>query len=284
MIATLQRLPKSTILLTLTIPWNQVKTAYDETIQELAQEIQIKGFRKGKAPKKLVLKAAGRDKVYGRTIQKILPQLYAQAVKEHGLNPIVTPKVEVIKIEEGKDWIFQATTAEKPEIDLGNYQEKIRQAKKPKASIWLPGQANEPKKKEETRESRTTRVLAALLESAKIEIPDILLENEVNKRLAQTLDEIKKLGLTLESYLASVQKTPESLREESQKQAERALKLEFILEEVAEKENITVEEDDIRQFLQKVGEDKTRKALEKDRYFLAHLLRRQKTIDKLLSL
>ena len=105
-----------------------------------------------------------------------------------------------------------------------------------------------------------------------MEISDLLIENETNRLLAQTLNEVKRLGLTLEAYLNSVGKTPESLRQETAKQAEETLKIEFALAEIAEKEKISVEPQEIDAFIQKSGNEKAKKALEGQRYYLASIL------------
>jgi len=84
--------------------------------------------------------------------------------------------------------------------------------------------------------------------------------------------------------LSSVGKTPEILRKEYQKQAEKTLKLEFILAEVAERESISIEPQEIDDFIKKAPDEKTKKALEGRRYYLASALRKQKTLDHLLSL
>ena len=51
MITALTRLPKSTVELTITIPWADIKSEYDRAIIDLGKELELPGFRKGKAPK-----------------------------------------------------------------------------------------------------------------------------------------------------------------------------------------------------------------------------------------
>lgn len=279
-----QRLPKSTVVLTLNIPWNEVKKTYDRIIKEAIKEIEVKGFRKGKAPKKLAEKQLDKGKITQEVLNQILPQAYGQALKEHDLKPITAPKIEAQEIGENKDWVFKITVAEKPKIDLGDYKEEIRKAKKPTPKIWTPKEKGKSDKDEDKKESPLAKALATLLKTARVEISDLLVENETSRLLAQILEEIKKLGLTLDSYLSSVGKTPEILREEHQKRAEETLKLEFILAEIAEKEGISVEPSEIDEFIKKAPDEKTKKALEDQKYYLASVLRKQKTLDHLLSL
>lgn len=280
-----QRLPKSTAVLTLTIPREEVKKTYDRVIRKAIEEVEVKGFRKGKAPKKLAEKQLDRAKVTQVVLNQILPSAYTQALKEHDLKPITAPKIEAEEAEEDKDWVFKITVAEKPKIKLEQYKEEIKKTKKVTPKVWTPGEKDEGKDKEkEPKEPPLRKVFEVLLKTVKIEIPDLLIENETNRLLAQTLDEVKRLGLALETYLSSVGKTPEGLRQETQKQAEETLRLEFILAEIAEQENVSVEPKEIDAFVQKTKDEKAKKALESQRYYLASLLRKQKTLNFLSSL
>jgi FKBP-type peptidyl-prolyl cis-trans isomerase (trigger factor) len=278
-----QRLPKSTIVLTLTIPWDKVRETYDNIVTELAKEVKLPGFRKGKAPRKRAEGKLDKAKVRQEVISQLLPAAYTKAIKEHSLNPIVPPKVEIVKMEEGHDWVFKAETAEKPEVRLGNYKREIRKVKEPGTKIWTP-QSKEETKKTKNKPNILGEVLDALDQSCQVELPELLVTSEVNRMLAQNLDDIKKMGLTLDSYLTATGKTAENLREEYRKQATKTLKLEFVLAEIAERENIVVEDKEVEEFVKKAPDEKTRKALSGQRYYLASLLRKQKTLDKLLNL
>jgi FKBP-type peptidyl-prolyl cis-trans isomerase (trigger factor) len=278
-----QHLPKSTVVLTLTIPWSEVKKIYESIVDEAVKKIEVSGFRKGKAPKKLATKKLDKTKVRQEVIGQVLPAAYAEAVREHSLKPIITPKVEIVKIDEENDWVFKATTAEKPTVNLGDYKTKVKKARVPETKIWTPKSKEKPKK-EEKKPNTLSRVLDVLDKTCEVELPELLLENEVNRMLAQTLDEIKKLGITLDSYLVSTGKTIETLKKEYRDQARKTLKLEFILAEIAEKEKIVVGNQEIEEFVKKAPDEKTRKSLSGQKYYLASLLRKQKTLDHLLSL
>ena len=99
----------------------------------------------------------------------------------------------------------------------------------------------------------------------------------MERLLAQTLDDIKKLGLTLDQYLSSTNKTPEILRDEYKRKAENDIKLEFALQKIAETEQITVETGEINEAIQKAKDENERKHLENNRYMLSSILRNQKS-------
>ena len=102
--------------------------------------------------------------------------------------------------------------------------------------------------------------------------------------MSQTLEDVKKLGLTLDQYLSSTGKNPQILREEYRKKAENDIKLEFTLLKIAEEEKIVVEEKEIEEAIKASKSDDERKNLEANRYLLASILRQQKTLDFLKNL
>ena len=122
------------------------------------------------------------------------------------------------------------------------------------------------------------------MEAVNITIPEILVDSETDRLLSQTLDEVKRLGMTLDQYLSSTGRNPQALRDEYKKKAEGDIKLEFALGKIAEEEKITVEEKEIEEAIQKAKDENERKHLSANRYLLANILRNQKTLDFLKNL
>jgi len=102
--------------------------------------------------------------------------------------------------------------------------------------------------------------------------------------LTRLLDDIQKIGLTVDNYLKSKKLTMEQLKASYRKEIEDTYKLEFILSEIADRENISVEKEDLDKLFSNIKEEKERKAAEANSYFYASILRKQKTLDYLLSL
>ena len=274
----LQRETNGTLKLTVTIPNADVKKTWEEVIVGVVENAELQGFRKGKAPRKLVEEKADKEKIREEVLRKLLPIAYTQAIKDLGLRPIINPKIHVEKLEDpetGKDWQFIALTCEAPQINLGKYKENIQKITA-KTKIAIPGKEAVPAKFEE--------IVKALLDSVTGQIPGILVENETDRLLSQTLEDVKKLGLTLDQYLSSTGKNPEVLREEYRKKAENDIKLEFTLLKIAEEEKIAVEEKEIQEAINASKSDDERKNLEANRYLLASILRQQKTLDFLKNL
>lgn len=282
----INRLPKSEIELIIRIPFKEVKKAYDRALEKEGKKTEIKGFRKGKAPKKVVEESVGKKKLYEEVIGELLPKYYSQAIKEHDLKPIINPQVTPVSLKEGKDWEFKAVVCETPKVDLGDYKKKMEK-EITKDKIWVPGKGKEKedeKDKEVRKAKKINKAIDILLKEAKVELAPVLVEDEVKRRLSQVLDEVKKLGLTLDEYLKNAGKTAEELREEQREKAEETLKLEFILNKIAEDEDISVTDADLKKALDEVKSEEERKKLECNSYFLAMLLRRQKVIEFLQNL
>lgn len=287
MITALERQQNGTITVTITIPWATVAKTKESVITELVGEIELPGFRKGKVPRDVAEKKLDSGKVYEAVIQKLLPQAYSDAAREHNLHPIVLPKIEMVEAKEGSDWIVRAHTAEKPEVTLGDYKKAIREAKSAKQNkIWTPADAAKmPKPEDETKVKQVTlgELLDALLSVVTCKIPDILIETEVNRGLSDLIDQTKKLGLSVDQYLSSTGKTAESVRHEYSENSRRTLTLEFSIEAIADKEGLFVSDSDIEAAIKAAKTPEEREGLTKERYYLASILRRQKTLDFLAT-
>lgn len=288
MIAAKEQHPNGTVTLTITIPWTNIARIKESVVDELIKNIELSGFRKGKAPRDVAQKKLDSGKIYDEVIQKLLPQAYSEAIKEHNLHPIVLPKIEIVEAKEDRDWIVRALTAEKPEVTLGDYKKAIRDAKAAKHNkIWTPADAaKEPKPQEETKSKQMTlsELFDALLTVVTCPTPDILIENEVNRGLSDLIDQTKKLGFTVDQYLSSTGRSAESVRKEYAQNAQRTLTLEFALEVIADKESIFVSDDNIETAIKSAKTEEERASLTKERYYLASVLRRQKTLDFLAAL
>lgn len=283
MTTALSRLDDGTIELTLTIAWATIQQTYALVVDDFVKAAEIPGFRKGKAPKAMVEESLDKNKVYEETIKRIVPQAYTDAVTEHKLKPILMPQIDLKSAEEGKDWQVLARTCETPTVTVGDYKKAISELKKTKTpKLFVPGQTDE---KDSAKDQKPTldEILDTVLTVTDAKLPTILVEHETNHQLSQLVDQTRKLGLTIEQYLASSGKTSESIRAEYAQQTRRTLSLEFTLEVIAEKENVKVDATDIAKILSTAKSEAERKSLEKEQAHLTTLVKRQKTVDLLMQ-
>jgi len=266
-----------TLKIIITLPHDKIAQTQNVVIDDLAKQINVAGFRKGKAPKDMAASQLNPENVREEVLKRLLPQAYINAVQEHKLNPIMNPKMHVEKIEEGKDWIFYALTCEMPEITLGNYKEAVKKLTA-KSKIIIPGKENENKK------PSVDEIMQAILTDANVQIPGILIEQEADRLLSQLLNDIKRLGLSLDQYLGSTNRKPEDLRAEYAKRAEGDIKIEFVLQKIGELEKITVDDTEIEEAIQKAKDPAEKQNLAANKYLLAGILRQQKTLDLLMNM
>jgi len=283
MISTLNRLPNGNIELTITTPWKRVKDVYEKVLEKFVRQTEIKGFRKGKAPKKLVEEKVGKETLYEETLKKLIPQVYLEAVQEHKLQPVVNPQLKLTSAARGKDWQIIATTCELPEVKLGDYGEEIRKALAVE-KIWVPGK--DKKEKKPTTEDKLGKIFKTLLETCQLKVPELLIEDEVNRMLSRLIDQTSKLGLTVGEYLKSQKKTAEELKKEYRQQAEETLKLEFIVSAIADEQKVQVKDEEVEKMIQALPDEEMKKEFQKpeQKLYLRHLLRKRQVIDSLSSL
>ena len=85
-------------------------------------KISVPGFRKGKAPRKMIEQLYGSQIFFEDAANEIIPNAYADAAKESGLDIVSQPKVSIEQLEAGKPFIFAAEVAVRPEVELGEYK------------------------------------------------------------------------------------------------------------------------------------------------------------------
>lgn len=289
--STIARSGDGTIQITFSIPYTLIDKNKKLAADELAQDIEVPGFRKGRAPIEKVIEKIPENTLLEKTLGKLLPKLIAEAINEHKIKPAIYPKFELVKAKEKEDWQIRAITCEIPEVNLGDYKKKIAGIGRAK-SIWTPRQTQdklsaEDKPQKLTREEKVQGVIKALLEAIELKVPRLLIEEEANSRLSQLLSRLEKLGLNLETYLSSIKKTTASLRAEYEEAAEKGIALDIILNKIASKENITTDETQIDAAIKASASDpELVKKLNtpEQRSVIGGVLRRRAALDLLVSL
>src|SRR3990172_12868973 len=119
----------SQVTLTITVPAKDVSQAFQEIKKRAVGEVKVSGFRPGKAPTDLAEKKLNEDALAQDLFQEVVPLAYARAVSEEKLKPIIPPQITVKEYGQDKDLVFEATTAEKPSVALGDYKKAVAKLK-----------------------------------------------------------------------------------------------------------------------------------------------------------
>ena len=117
-----EKLEKNMVKLTVEVPAENVEKAIQGAYNKMKKSINIPGFRKGKAPRQLIEKMYGKEVFYNDAIDAMLPSAYSDAVEECGEEIVSHPQIDVVQIESGKPFVFTATVAVKPAVELGEYK------------------------------------------------------------------------------------------------------------------------------------------------------------------
>lgn len=118
----IEKLEKNMAKLTIEVPAEEFEAAIEKAYQKAKGRIALPGFRKGKAPRKMIEKMYGAGVFYEDAANIVIPEAYDNAVKECSENIVSRPAIDVTQIEAGKSFIFTAEVALKPEVTLGEYK------------------------------------------------------------------------------------------------------------------------------------------------------------------
>ena len=108
--------------LTFTVPAEQFDEAMQKAFLKLRGRINVPGFRKGKAPRRMIETLYGEGVFYDDAFELLFPDVYEAAVKEYDLHPVDRPQIDLDEIGEGKDLKFHLEVFVRPDVTLGDYK------------------------------------------------------------------------------------------------------------------------------------------------------------------
>ncbi len=117
-----ENMEKNLAKLTVEISAADLEKAIQKAYLKNKNQFNVPGFRKGKVPRAMVEKMYGVGIFYEEAVNSLLPEAYANAVEESGLQIVSRPEIDVTEIEAGKGVTFVATVAVKPAVTLGQYK------------------------------------------------------------------------------------------------------------------------------------------------------------------
>lgn len=349
----IQKLPKSLVEVTVTVPWADLQPTWDQTLQKLAADLELPGFRKGAAPLPMVEQQLGA-KLQDEVLKVAMPNFLIEALKGSDIIPIDYPKYDLISFVKGTQLQFKATVTNRPEVKVGNYKTikvakiqpkmvtdedvnkviddlfkrwKVRQpAGQPSQSAsgqagsisFQPGQQqsapangqaegpddnfakamgaisladlkNKVKKDLEANASYNNEldfeeaILQEVEKITTVELPEVLIQDELNRMLVSLQRRVADMGLLLEDYLKGQGKTLEQLKNEWRVQAEKNVRMELGLADIARQENVNITDAELQAEIDKIQDARVKKQFESQepRLHLRHALRQTRTLDLL---
>jgi trigger factor len=372
---TAEHVDRDRVRLRVEVPEDALNPAIATVYKELAQQMKVPGFRKGRIPRQIIDSRVGPDFVRTEALKEALPDLYRQAMASEDLEGITAPDIEVIEFDRGSPLVFEATVEVRPEvtvpsldsitieappaevtdadvdeqlerlrdrfaelettarearrgdhvlIDLKGYRngELVEGAGAPDLLYEIGSRSGPPKLDEELEGNRPGailkfndtlpsgpeelagqelsftvlvkevkskrlpgldddfaktvgefetiadlrddlrsrmkgvkrsmveeelrgRALEALVNASDLVVPDSLVEGEFNHRLEHLEGDLQRAGMTLDEFAARSNLTQLELRRDLREGAERSVKAELLLEQVARENDISVTEEDL---------------------------------------
>lgn len=117
-----EKLEKNMAKLTIEVAAEELEKAIEEAYRKERNRISVPGFRKGKAPRKLIEQMYGKEVFYEEAANALISQAYEKELENCEESVVSQPRINVVQIEAGKPFIFTAEVALKPEVTLGKYK------------------------------------------------------------------------------------------------------------------------------------------------------------------
>jgi trigger factor len=110
------------VRLSVEVPFDELKDSLDAAYKRISSQVQIPGFRRGKVPPRLIDQRIGRAAVLEEAINDALPRFYGDAVREHEVQVIGQPEVEVTELADNDKLAFTAEVDVRPDFELPEYR------------------------------------------------------------------------------------------------------------------------------------------------------------------
>ncbi len=307
----------------ITLPWDELKPVYEQKLKQIAKNLKLKGFRKGKVPLKTAEDKIDQEKLVNQVLQELLPEAYQKAIEEGKHQPITRPQFRPLSVNKDNDWQLKAFFAEKPEINLKDYKKIAKQAKKKAVeAIKQREEELEKAKKQDTSDKQGEKqdkkskkkaaknsqqqskadegmtdqqkqdmqvqmIFSLLVEKLKPKVPEMLIRLNTEQELHNLHHRLEKLNVSIEDYAQSHNLSRDQLVSQMALSSLNQLQVEFLLAEIADKEQIKATDEDIEQRIDEVEDSQMQDKMRQDKNYQNHLkaiLLKQKVIKHLLNL
>ena len=319
----IQKLPNSIIEIEGEIEANIFESYFAKALKKIGENIELPGFRKGKAPENVLLANVKEMHILEEMAELALGEHYPKIIEEKKIDAIGRPDISIIKLARNNPLGFKIKVAILPEIKLSDYkkiakkilndvkpEEKniivtdedlentimdIRKSRAPKVHMAEPhvhkeGEEHQTSdikdpmsdvKKEELpkfndefvkalgpfeniedfknklkeniklekenaqKEKTRLKIIEKIIEESTLEVPELLIDLELDKIIYRMESDITQMGLKFEDYLKHLNKTVKDLRKDFHTDGEKKAKLSLILNEIAKVENIVADSEQV---------------------------------------
>ena len=265
------------------LPFNEFEKFVKQSEDNAMKEIEVKGFRKGQAPRAVALSQVDGQKLLTDAADMALREIYPNIIKKNDLEPLGMPEIQVLKLAPNNDFEFKAKIVVLPKINLPDYKEIAKEIERKEVSVEKAEIENAHKQLEQMRpkmpeeqlkqinfdnpeelknilerdirfqkellEKQRVRneFLQKIAEKADFEVPKSLVEPELERTVEKIKSNISQtMKMTFDDYLKKINKTEQELRQGLKKDIKHRIKRILILKEIQEKENIQATKEEIK--------------------------------------
>lgn len=258
----IQKLKDKTFILQFEIKVEDIKKEYEKQLKIAQSNFETKGFRKGKAPLEVVKNNISLEKLFEEVASHLISHAYGHALDENKLKPIIQPQVK-FKNEHPDfehDWQIEVTSCELPEIELKDkYLDEVKKIN--------------TDKKITDENQKMDQIIKSIVTNTKLELPEILIESDLQSHLSGLVDQASQAGITVQQYLESQKQTLDGYKENLKKRIIEEWTINLAITKIAQDNKIEVSETEIKEILNK------NPSLSKNINMVYYLLTQQKVFE-----
>src|SRR3989338_1810967 len=242
---TVKKLPKSEVEIEGELNTDLFENYFAEALKKIGEKLEIDGFRKGKIPESVLVSKIPEISILEKMAELALGEHYPKITEKEKLDVIGRPEISITKLARKNPLGFKIKTAVLPEIKLPDYKAIAKKIISLGHSPTGEAKITDAEKENQAKEKTRLKIIEKIIEESLIDIPEILIEIELDKILYRMESDITQMGLKFEDYLKHLNKTKEDLRKDFRKDGEAKVKLALVLNEISKVEKIVADEENI---------------------------------------
>src|SRR5438270_368395 len=239
--------------------------AIDAAFRKIAREMRIPGFRPGKAPRRILEARLGPDVAREEAIRDALPDYYIKALEQQDVDAIAAPEIEITSGQDSGPIQFEAVVEVRPEVSVAGYQGLRVTVPSPDVTDEeVDGQLDALRddirtrlgavKKMQAQMSVRNEVVDALVELVAEEIPEPLINEEMQRRLHELSHRLAAQGADLAQYLQATGRSAEEFQSDLHEAATSAVKADLALRSVADAEGLEATDEELDAEIERIAQ------------------------------
>lgn len=233
---------------------------YKNALSQIKSKFELPGFRVGTVPEKIIEEKIGEGRILEEAAELAIKDEWLktlQSLEEKNIEAVGRPEILITKIAKNNPLEFKIKISVIEKINLPDYKKIAKEI--------LSARKENLEKEEEIRQKGEFRMKALdeISQKTKIDLPEILIESELNRMVAEYKSSVADIGIKWEDYLKSLKdiKSEEDLKKNWREDAVKRAKYGLVMREIAKKENLIPSKD----FLEKESEEFLRKMTDEER-------------------